>query len=51
MFPVKLDEYAVGNKLEEEPVFSWWVPYTLSKRSILDLKLNLSIVNGLTNME
>jgi hypothetical protein len=30
--PVYLAEYAVANKLVEEPAFKWWVPYTLKKR-------------------
>ena len=30
--PVRLAEYAVANKLVEEPAFKWWVPYTLKKR-------------------
>ena len=29
---VKLAEYAVTNGIDQEPVFSWWVPYTLKKR-------------------
>jgi hypothetical protein len=31
-FPVQLAEYAVGNKIAEEPAFAWWVPYTIRKR-------------------
>jgi hypothetical protein len=31
-FPVQLAEYAVNNKIAEEPAFAWWVPYTLKKR-------------------
>eukprot|EP00980_Cylindrotheca_fusiformis_P018168 scaffold5886_cov93-Cylindrotheca_fusiformis.AAC.2 len=30
--PVKLAEYAVANKLIEEPAFKWWAPYMLKKR-------------------
>ena len=30
--PIQLAEYAVNNKLEHEPAFAWWVPYTLKKR-------------------
>ena len=30
--PVQMAEYAVANKLVEEPAFRWWVPYTLKKR-------------------
>ena len=31
-YPIKLAEYAVANKIAEEPAFRWWVPYTLKKR-------------------
>ena len=31
--PVELAEYAVNNKLDMEPAFHWWVPYTLRKRN------------------
>jgi len=27
--PVEIAEYAVADKLVEEPVFAWWVPHTL----------------------
>ena len=30
--PVELAEYAVANKIDSEPAFAWWVPYTLKKR-------------------
>jgi hypothetical protein len=30
--PVELAEYAVNNKLNLEPAFIWWVPYTIRKR-------------------
>ena len=31
--PVELAEYAVANKINHEPAFAWWVPYTLKKRN------------------
>ena len=31
--PVELAEYAVANRLTEEPAFKWWVPETLRKRN------------------
>jgi len=31
--PVELAEYAVANRLTEEPAFKWWVPDTLRKRN------------------
>eukprot|EP00980_Cylindrotheca_fusiformis_P025880 scaffold14789_cov72-Cylindrotheca_fusiformis.AAC.2 len=30
---VEVAEYAVANKIEEEPAFKWWVPYVLKKRN------------------
>jgi hypothetical protein len=26
-------EYAIVNKIHEEPAFAWWVPFTLKKRN------------------
>ncbi|GFH50450.1 Blackbeard [Chaetoceros tenuissimus] len=37
--PVELAQYAVMNALEEEPVFKWWVPYTLKKRDAIVAKV------------
>jgi hypothetical protein len=31
-YPVELAEYAVTNKIDNEPAFAWWIPYTLKKR-------------------
>jgi hypothetical protein len=30
--PVELAEYAIGNKLVNEPAFKWWVPYVIKKK-------------------
>ncbi len=30
--PVELAEYALSNKIQEEPAFKWWVPTVLRKR-------------------
>ena len=30
--PVELADYAVANKIDDQPAFLWWVPYTLRKR-------------------
>ena len=32
-YPVQLAEYAVANKINEEPAFKWWVPHTIRKRN------------------
>jgi hypothetical protein len=31
-YPLEVAEYALANKIAEEPAFAWWVPYTLKKR-------------------
>ena len=31
--PIELAEYAVANRIQDEPAFKWWVPYVLSKRN------------------
>ena len=35
-YPLELAQYAVANKLDKEPAFNWWVPFTIkrSKRLI-----------------
>jgi len=38
-YPVELAEYAVVNKIEDEPAFAWWVPYTLKKRDRIISKM------------
>ena len=31
-YPVQLVEYAVENRVSEEPTFAWWVKFVLRKR-------------------
>ena len=31
--PIELAEYAVANRIQEEPAFKWWVGYVLRKRN------------------
>jgi hypothetical protein len=31
-YPVQVTEYAVPNKIAEQPAFAWWVPHVLRKR-------------------
>ena len=38
-YPIELAEYAVQNKLDGRPAFSWWVPYVLKKRMTIIAKL------------
>jgi hypothetical protein len=37
--PVELAEYAVANRIAEEPAFKWWVSNTLRKRNHIILKV------------
>ena len=30
--PIELDEYAVANKIDDDPYFDWWVNYVLNKQ-------------------
>ena len=38
--PVELADYAVAHELQDEPAFSWWVPYTLQKRQRIVAAVN-----------
>ncbi len=31
-YPVQLAEYAIIQKISDEPAFTWWVPYVIKKR-------------------
>jgi len=37
--PIEVAEYAFANQINEEPAFSWWVPYILKKRKRIINKL------------
>ena len=37
--PVGLADYAATNKIQDEPAFTWWVPYMLRKRKMIISKL------------
>jgi hypothetical protein len=37
--PIKLAEYAVANRIAEEPAFKWWVSHTLRKRNCIISKV------------
>ena len=32
-YPVQVAEYAMANRLVDEPTFKWWVPHTVKKRN------------------
>jgi hypothetical protein len=38
--PVEVAQYAVAHKIEKEPAFAWWVPYTLKKRERIIAAVN-----------
>ena len=38
-YPVELADYAVRQKINEEPTFAWWVPYVLKKRKSIIAKI------------
>ena len=38
-YPVELAEYAIGNNIQHEPAFAWWVDYTLKKRKTILAKI------------
>jgi hypothetical protein len=38
--PVKLAQYAVSNKIDDEPTFPWWVPFTLKKQESIISAVN-----------
>eukprot|EP00978_Attheya_sp_CCMP212_P004830 scaffold10628_cov48-Attheya_sp.AAC.1 len=31
-YPVELAKYAINSRIDDEPAFAWWVPYTMKKR-------------------
>ena len=33
--PVDVAEYVTARRIEQEPAFAWWVPYTLRKRDVV----------------
>lgn len=38
-FPVQLAEYAVDQKIDNEPAFAWWVPYVIKKKARIISKI------------
>jgi hypothetical protein len=38
--PVKVAQYAVSNKIDDEPAFAWWVPFTLKKQESIISAVN-----------
>ena len=41
--PVECAEYATSRGLQDEPAFSWWVPYTLKKRDRIIAAVNTRV--------
>ena len=38
-YPIELSEYAIAASISHEPAFSWWVLYTIRKRTRIISKL------------
>ena len=38
-YPVQLAEFAVQQKIDDEPVFAWWVPYVIKKKGRIIAKI------------
>ena len=38
--PVEVAEFACARKIDKEPTFSWWAPYTLQKRDQIISSVN-----------
>jgi hypothetical protein len=38
--PVEIAEYVIANKIASEPVFVWWVPFTIQKRDRIIASVN-----------
>ncbi len=41
-YPVQTAEYAIANRNDKEPAFSWWVPHVLKKRDRIIQKMKHS---------
>jgi ribosomal protein L31E len=41
--PIEVAEYAVANRIDQEPAFKWWVPHTLQKRNRTTSKVKFGI--------
>lgn len=39
--PVEVAEYAKARRIDTEPAFAWWVPYTLRKRDVIVAAVNV----------
>jgi hypothetical protein len=37
--PIEVAEYAIANRISDEPAFSWWVPTVIQKRNRIIAKL------------
>ena len=41
-YPIQIAEFAIANKLDNEPAFKWWVKHTMKKRDRIISKINTS---------
>ena len=44
--PIKVAEFVTACNIQEEPVFAWWVPYTMRKRDRIIASVNSRIRNS-----
>ena len=38
-YPVELAQFAINNKIQDEPAFAWWVPYVIRKKDVIISKV------------
>ena len=38
-YPIQVAEYAIANRIDDEPAFAWWVPHVIKKRLRVIAKL------------
>ena len=41
--PIDVAKYATASGIEKEPLFAWWVPYTLRKRDVIVSEVSLRV--------
>ena len=44
--PVNVAEYANARGIEQEPAFTWWVPYRLRKRDVIVSAVSLQVIKA-----
>ena len=39
LYPLEVADYAVNNRIQHDPAFAWWVPFTLRERKAIIRKV------------